>query len=442
MRPGSALRTASLIVLAAVLGLALLLAILPGGGSGEERSVYSTDPDGRRAAFRLLGALGWSVEAWTRAPGLLPSDGHLLFLGGVPADPAGYGAADGDAEEQDGAPLRPPGSRRLRDPLHYLRFVEEGGTLVVPFTDEQGEFLAERLGFAEVAALETVHRRLSDDETVTVRLASGETLDVREAEDWFRAPDVASAFRVVAAGPDEEALIVAERVGHGTLVLLASDRFLDNGLLAEADDALLLVRLVEELRPTGSILFDEYSLGGWVPESPLELALSPQTRGFTLHLLALALLGFWSVAWVRQFPRDLEPLEQLSPLDRARAHAGWIAAAGRFDLLARMLRVGVLRRLALRGGSLFQGREPAAPEEAGGTATARARGERARFGLDAGAARAVLAPFAGRLGGEAGVEQALELFVRRPVEDEDELERLGREIARLEAALATPVTEA
>lgn len=447
MRPGSALRIASSVALAAVLGLALLLAVLPGGESAEERSVYSVANGGRRAAFRLLDALGWSVEAWTRAPGLLPSDGHLLFLGGVPDDPPGYGDVAQPEEGGAGAetaPLRPPGSRRLRDPLHYLRFIEEGGTLVVPFTDEHAKFLAERLGFAELATLQRERRPLpSDAPAVPIRLASGETLEGHGAELWFRPLDVSSPLRVIAAGPYTRAMILAERVGHGTLVLLASDRFLDNEFIDCGDNALLLVRLIEELRPTGQIFFDEYSLGGWVPESPLELALAPETRGFSLHLLALAFLGFWSLAWVRQFPRDPEPLEQLSPLDRARAHAGWIAAVGRFDLLARMLRIGVLRRLAQRGGSAAQGLElvaaaPAEPAEAERAAPA----ERPAPALDEGVARAVLAPFAGRLGGEPGLAQALELLVGRAVRDEDELERLAREIARLEAALGAPVAEA
>lgn len=436
MRSGGGARAAGLAVLGLVLALALLLQILPSGSGAEGPSASSVAPRGRWAAFRLLGAVGWDVEAWTRAPGELPSDGHVLFLAGVPEDPPGYAATEGGRLDP------PPGARRVRDPLHYLRFLQEGGTLIAPFTRRHARFLEERLGLVEIEGLETLkaERGASQEEAFElVRLATGESLRVDRRGKRFARLGLASPFHAVAAGPDGRALIVAERVGRGSLVLIAHDRFLDNAELGTADHAVLLVRLIESQRPTGRILFDEYSLGGWVPESPLELAFAADVRGFTLHLVALALLAAWSAAWVRQFPRDPEPLEHLAPLDRARAHAGWIAAAGRHDLLARMLQVGVLRRLARRGGGelpeLRPRGEDAAEEAAAGSGAARPR-EHARLELDEPAVRRVLAPFAARLGGEREVEVALGAFARSRVRDEDGLERLARDVARLETALA------
>jgi len=62
----------------------------------------------------------------------------------------------------------------------------------------------------------------------------------------------------------------------------------------------------------------------------------------------LALLVVWGRAWVREFPRDPEPLGQLSPLARARAQAGLLVRAGRVALLADSLRAGTLRRIGAR----------------------------------------------------------------------------------------------
>ena len=53
---------------------------------------------------------------------------------------------------------------------------------------------------------------------------------------------------------------------------------------------LLAVRLAERGTADGApVLFDEYALGRWQPDSALGLALGPSARSFTLHLLVLAL---------------------------------------------------------------------------------------------------------------------------------------------------------
>ena len=52
------------------------------------------------------------------------------------------------------APVTPASSRRQRDPQHYLRFVEEGGTILL-FADSEGlAFLTEQLGLEDLADLE------------------------------------------------------------------------------------------------------------------------------------------------------------------------------------------------------------------------------------------------------------------------------------------------
>ena len=130
--------------------------------------------------------------------------------------------------------------------------------------------------------------------------------------------------------------------------MLGSFDFLDNEVIGERDHALHLTRLVEELDLGGRLLFDEYALGLWDPDSAGGLALSKGVRGVSLHLLLLLLLVVWRAAWTREFPRDPQPLERVSPLARAEARAALLERAGRPDLAGDLLRRGVLNRLRAR----------------------------------------------------------------------------------------------
>ncbi len=327
----------------------LLLALLPSRSTGATGSVFSVEPGGTHALFLLLEELGFQVLPWTRAPGNLPRNSDLLVLMGVPEEPPGY-PAPGAGAEDGGARSS---ARRLRDLRHYLRFVEEGGTIAMGIASPQGEelaFLRDTLGIPEVAGL-GLDAQGEGSASLTAVLRSGERLVLARGKVRL-AGSLPERAEVLAADEAGSKLAVRIPIGRGALLLSAVPfELLANRSIDREDDALYFVRLIEELTPFERILFDEYALGGWAPDSPLGLALAPGAILFSLHGLALFLLFLWRSAWVGPFPRDPEPLAGVSALARAEGLASAIERAGRWDLLARLARTGVLERWSARAGT-------------------------------------------------------------------------------------------
>ncbi len=370
-----------------VLVLILLAGTYLNSGSGEAAgrhgSVYSRSDHGRSTAFQLLARLGFEVQVWDQAPGELPPGAAMLLLASAPEAPEHYRTLEELGDQ--GSELPGPGA--LLDPAHYRSFVERGGTLVLPAYQEHWPFLAkyfdldlgldslpleedsDESSFLEdvVDALETdlqsgafpeiedepaggrskldyylvglwADRSVGSQESVALTYAHSEPIPPRDR------------LQVVASGPQGQRVVSVLELGKGQLVLLESDQIFDNAWIDEEDNVLLAVRLAERFAGNGKILFDEYALGGWIPESPLELALGARARPLSLHLAALLALLIWSAAWVRWFPRDPQPLGAVSAEVRARGLAGMLANQGRWTLLGRMLRLGLLRKLLRRGG--------------------------------------------------------------------------------------------
>ena len=417
-----------ILAVVAVLGLlaaGLLLTLLPSGSRAREPSVLSAEAGGWRALFLLLEGLGYRTAVWTKTPGNLPRSRDVLFLPAVPEEPPGTAELVGPPEVGQESVGAPAGVRRMRDPRHYLRFVEEGGTIVLSAREEELGFLASTLELDEFFGL-----YLSEDwETSgpgTCVLASGEELELGDRG----VPIAGDPADLITKGLPERAEVIAHDVldvplvvrvpiGRGSFVLVAPPpEIFDNASIDEHDHALFAVRLVEELRPEGALLFDEYALGGWVPESPLALALAPGTIVFSAHLIALLLVLTWRSAWTRAFPRDPEPLHQVSALARARGFAATLAREGRWSLLARILRSGVLARLMQRrrlAGARLEVRDE----------------EIARPELEA----ALVALFRHD---EGALARARTAFLRTRVTDAEELERLGAELRALERSLEAP----
>jgi hypothetical protein len=397
----------ALILLGALLLIGSLLTLLPGGGARSSGSVRSTEEDGRRALYLLFEELGYQVAGWNQAPGYLPRGSDVLYLPDTPETPPGYASR--------------PGASRLRDPRHYLRFVEEGGTLITPVDgDAHFEFLAEELGLGPVREL-VLDRSGGDDDRVThVTLVSGERLKLEwKPSATFQALSVTSPVELLAMDDEGRGLALRLAVGRGSVVLLApADEWLNNDQIENGDHALFIVRLIEECASSGRILFDEYVLGGWVPDSPIALAFGPASFAFSLHLILWGLLALWMVVWARPFPRDPQPLSQVSALVRAQGFAGMIANAKRWNLLARMLKAGVLRRLSARAGRA--GADGDAPLE-----------------LDGDEVKRVLDLVMHGASPEQKTAAAALLWKTR-VTRLEELERLGERLAELERMVLVP----
>jgi len=360
----------------AVLGtLVLLIAVATflDAGEGEGRgSVGSNGPDGRRALRLTLERLGFPVDGWEHPPGALPRGANALWMARIPRwdEPDDEEPGAEEPRDEDAAPPRRGRPRiGLQSPEHYLHFVESGGSLILPYSAETPAFLQEVLELDGLAAL-TAAAASAERSEWPVRLASGEVLRVRwsaggelpqlltdgsAAPLWMSPDPVSGADRVLAA---------TIALGSGRVVLLADDAFVSNAELIELDHALLATRLVEGLGPIEQLLFDEYALGHWAPDSALSLAFSGRALVPTLQLLAWALLALWCAGWAWRFPRDPEPLARLAPLSRARAQANVLERAGRFALLAGFAREAALHRLRRLAGLVGGARVPAAGSSA------------------------------------------------------------------------------
>jgi len=343
-------------VFAIVLGVTLVaLAIasqfLAPDSTAERGSAVSSQPHGRRALFLLLGELGFRAQAWSDPPGALPRREALLWLARAPEHPtAEKHTAEKLADEkpavEKSAKKRAPVDQGLRALSHYKRFVEDGGTLLLPQGDFSRSFLIDTLGFADCADVHASRvakpgvRRVHDDD--------GEELEVDvKAGGVLVLPDAGSRASVLWRGGDE-VLAMSVPAGKGRVVVLGDDGFLANEAIGEHDHALLAVRLAEALAPGKQILFDEYALGLEHPRTTVAILASPSLFLATLHVVVLLALLVLRSAWVREFPRDPAPLESASPLLRARTLGALLARAGRFDVLARSLRDGVASRLDRR----------------------------------------------------------------------------------------------
>jgi len=341
-----------------LLVLAITAQLLRSSAGPVAGSVASYEPGGRRALELLLVESGFRAEAWGDPPGLLRPEPALLWMHRTPeptareaahetADEVGHEAANEDRPEAGPAPAPSPADLGFRSPAHYRRFVERGGTLLVPHGAAARDFLVEELGLAACGEVGVPGE--SSAGVYTVR-SEGEELEVELAEDSvLAAPREGSAARVLwAVQGGEKALAVVVAAGAGQVVLLGTDAFLDNARIGAHDHALLALRLAETFAQERRVLFDEYALGLWHPRTAIGFLASPKLFLASLHVLLLLLLLTWRSAWVREFPRDPSPLAAASPLLRARTLASLLQRANRNDLLGRFLRDGIANRLERR----------------------------------------------------------------------------------------------
>jgi hypothetical protein len=276
------------------------------------------------------------VSAWSAAPGALDGRGSLLVLGAAPEEPPpGPGARPGPSSA---APAR------SRDLAHYGRFQDAGGALLVLGAAE------DELAFLRGLGLQLGALAAAEHETAgPLELAAGEELDLAAEAHFTGAPADA---RVLVRDMEGEpvALVLPAGVGRVALVTLDAGAFSNADLADDAAPALLFVRLLEELAPLERVLFDEYALGGWQPATVPALAFSRRFAWLSVHVLLLVLVLGWTSAYSGPFPRDPEPLLAASPLARAVGLARTLERAEGHDLLARLLRNGVLERWCGRVG--------------------------------------------------------------------------------------------
>jgi uncharacterized protein DUF4350 len=305
---------------AALLGLAALSSLLPGGGGqggGSPSSSFSHRPDGASAWAELLSRFGRPVERLRGdlEPAALDPSATMVVLDAP-------GLAEAEIEGLG-------------------RFVRRGGHLVAG-----GEGADEWLG-----AVVDEPPLLSDDGVRTASPAGSPPAPEVDGVRTVRAGrlgswEVAGGLRPILVGDEGRALAVAGDSGSGRVVALADPSPVHNGFLASDDNAALALGLVGG--PGRKVLFAEGVHGYGQSEG---LAALPRR-----WRLALAGLGVAAAIWVYARSRRLGPPEdEARPLPPPRwayvdAVAGTLARTRRPQEAAEPVRRRARELIASRTG--------------------------------------------------------------------------------------------
>jgi hypothetical protein len=268
-------------------------------------SMHTSDPDGARALALWLADLGYVVRSTEHRPFALGPDDRLLFQLD-PSDDQSEAAVDA-----------------------IVGWVERGGTLVLSarapsrLTDRLGLGLA--IGQPRLA--EAVPRQPVFEQPAVRRVVVEATggLLLREPGWTPLLGDPAEGGRIVAAAAPR---------GRGRVYALASAHPLTNAGLGQADDAALARRLLADLPPGGTVVFDEYHHGLTEHGTLMARLLGEPwgwaalyAAGLTFAYLALSGRRFGRVApelvWPRPRPGG-EHAVTLATLLRQGGHRGWL----------------------------------------------------------------------------------------------------------------------
>lgn len=235
------------VAMVVLLALTLVLAPAPAQQSIGYPSSYSPEWAGAKAAFLLLGQLGYRVERWERPPEELPADprGTVLIL----AEPS----EDASADER----------------IAIRGFVAEGGRVVA--LGGAAASLVPDASAKEVPSWDL------QSKTYSSLLPSPLTHDAPEIT--MIAPDQWTSHKpgeLGLYGRAEKPVVVSYHVGRGEVIWWASSSPLSNGLIREKSN---LAFFLNAVGPTRSrVLWDEYfhgargSLVSYFAETPLPWA--------------------------------------------------------------------------------------------------------------------------------------------------------------------------
>jgi hypothetical protein len=367
--------------------LALASMFIDDGQRTRNGSARARGTKGRRAAAALLAKLGSPVVASDLPPGEWVSTAATadptgaLWMAALPT----WFDADADGQAALGVRIKELG------PVTYRTFIEGGGTVVLPSVEGADVFVRECLQAGELADwLELADRvpvdadaedgqpdedrskldegeaeseKADQEEAVisvhTLRMGSGFFELNASAVELFERRVIDSSWETFGQDQGGRVAAVLVQQGEGRIAILRSDAWLSNEMLPHADHAPFFVHLAREFARGGPTYFDEFALGEWDHGGMLSWLFGKRMWLLTVHVfLALALI-FWRAAWPREFARDPEGLDALSPLERSRSEAELALRAGRPMLLARRLRLGVLQTLCRRYGLSLRQRSDA-----------------------------------------------------------------------------------
>ena len=282
------------LLLALASGLTFVLAPRPEDQSPTPTS-YSNNPGGARAAYLLLGEMGYQVERWERPPTELPEDpaGTLLIL----TEP--FRISEGEL-----AALR--------------EFVESGGRVIATGSlgtvlDPEWELYLDTFELDEWESYKAVYPSPVTRGVPKITLGSGASWDGDDPPS------------LIIYGYDEVPVVLATTMGSGRIVWCADATMLTNaGIKAEGN----LQFLLNMLGPPGEtqVLWDEYYHGHRISLNSY-LAGTPIPWGFIqAGLLVVMIL----LAWARRSGPVYPPPEdsRLAPQEFTEMVGGLYERAG------------------------------------------------------------------------------------------------------------------
>lgn len=328
-------------VLLVVVSLAAVL-FTPQGGASQTPgfpSSYSTASEGAKAAYLLLGELGYRTERWSDSPTELPDPPSEVVL--ILADPFLSAFPEETAAIQ--------------------RFVRRGGRVIVT-----GTWGASLLGTPQLAS------KLPDfgEPKEFAALLPGPISRAApkiSMKDWARAKS-GQPLGVEYYGDDQGGTVVSFRFGRGRLVWWANSSPLTNYGLTEASNLELFLNSVGEAKGT-RVLWDEYYHG---ERSGLWTYLSRTPAPWGLlqaALLAMAVILTYS----RRSGPIAAPVKEsrLSPIEFVETvgdlYGRKRAAAGALEIAYRRFRSLLARRFGLSAESSLERISPALQERFGST---------------------------------------------------------------------------
>ena len=309
----------SIFLLMLLTTLALLFAPGSQGSSRGFPSSYSTATDGAKAAYVLLGEMGYRVERWANPPEDLPrfSKNTLLIIAG-PLIPS---------SDEEGRQLK--------------QFVSGGGRLLV--TGMVGAAMIRAKGVVPALAPR------DDWQTFAAEMPSPLTrhapeISIEAPAHWVHLDPGRQRYY----GSEEGATVTKMRVGKGEIIWWAGDTPLTNYGITKASNLALFLNCVGSPGET-RVLWDEYfhgvrpGLWHYLSHTPLPWAL--------LQLLTLA--AFVLITYARRSGalRPLRRQSRLSPLEFIETVGALYqrkgAAAGALEIAYSRFRFLLARRLGI-----------------------------------------------------------------------------------------------
>jgi len=263
--------------------LALLFAPGNRGSSRGFPSSYSTDADGAKAAYVLLGEMGYRVERWENPPEVLPKlSKYTLLIIADPLIPA--------SKEEEG---------------HLKQFVAGGGRLLI--TGMTGAAMIEAKGVVPVLAPHDEWQTFAPEVPSPLTFHAPE-ISMEASARWAHL----GAGQLRYYGSEEGAAVTKMRVGEGEIIWWGADSPLTNYGITRASNLALFLNCVGS-PVTTRVLWDEYfhgvrpGLWHYLSHTPLPWAL--------LQLLTLAAFVVITFARRSGAVRPLCRQSRLSPLE-------------------------------------------------------------------------------------------------------------------------------